>query len=111
MTGVTHMYSPPGRNSTNPSANATEFALPYMMHYITLPVTPGMKYTYSVKSGSGLGYGTVCLFVYGCPTLIYLSTFHFLSNSAVLLESSRTYWHGDDKPGSHLYVLRLIFLC
>ena len=56
VTGVTHMYAPPGRNSTNPSANATEFALPYMMHYITLPVTPGMKYTYNVKSGSGLGY-------------------------------------------------------
>ena len=52
VTGVTHKYSPPGRNSTNPSANATEFALPYMMHYITFPVTPGVQYNYSVKSGA-----------------------------------------------------------
>jgi len=55
VTGVTHQYSPPGRNSTDASANATDFALPYMMHYITLPVTPGVEYNYSVKSGSEQG--------------------------------------------------------
>ena len=52
MTGVTHRYAPPGRNSTSLSANATEFALPYMMHYITLPVAPGVRYNYSVRSGA-----------------------------------------------------------
>ena len=54
-TGVTHRYAPPGRNSTSLSANATEFALPYMMHYITLPVTPGEQYNYSVRSGASEG--------------------------------------------------------
>jgi len=55
VTGVTHKYSPPGRNSTSTLANATEFALPYMMHYITLPVTGGLQYNYSVRSGSSDG--------------------------------------------------------
>ena len=55
VTGVTHQYAPPGRNSTDLSANATEFALPYMMHYITFSVTPGEKYNYSVRSGADAG--------------------------------------------------------
>jgi hypothetical protein len=55
VTGVTHQYAPPGRNSTDLSANATEFALPYMMHYITFSVTPGEQYNYSVRSGAGAG--------------------------------------------------------
>lgn len=55
VTGVTHQYSPPGRNSSDVLKNATNFALPYMMHYITLPITPGVQYNYSVKSGSEQG--------------------------------------------------------
>jgi hypothetical protein len=55
VTGITHQYAPPGRNSTDLSANATEFALPYMMHYITFSVTPGEQYNYSVRSGASAG--------------------------------------------------------
>ena len=48
IAGVSHLYAPPGRNVSSAVGNATEFALPYMMHYITLPVVPGKRYSYKV---------------------------------------------------------------
>lgn len=42
--GVTHRYAPHGRNGTTPPKEANLNTLPYMMHYVTLPVEPGREY-------------------------------------------------------------------
>ena len=42
--GVTHRYAPHGRNGTTAPKEANQNTLPYMMHYVTLPVEPGHEY-------------------------------------------------------------------
>merc|ERR1711998_381080 len=50
LTGVTHSYSPPGRNGNGSSQ--VGFNMPYQMHYIRFNVTGGSNYVYKVKSGA-----------------------------------------------------------
>jgi hypothetical protein len=54
--GVTHAYSPPGRNNTtmpSPGGGDGRYAYPYSMHYVRFPkLTPGTMYTYRVKAGA-----------------------------------------------------------
>ena len=56
VTGVSHVYAPPGRNVTgNSSASPTnpiDFDLPYNMHYVKMLVEPGQPYTFKVKGGA-----------------------------------------------------------
>jgi hypothetical protein len=56
VTGVSHLYSPPGRNVTGGGsatpANPVDFDLPYNMHYVKFVVEPGQSYSYKVKGGA-----------------------------------------------------------
>jgi hypothetical protein len=55
LTGVSHLYTPPGRNVTGAAsaspANPIDFDLPYSMHYVKFVVVPGRSYSYKVKGG------------------------------------------------------------